>query len=225
MYKLASLIVVSLALSGCEFGPIERFPRAKGQFAVSDLVTRDFNARFPAQAEINGDSRVLELEISLADISKTECIENIKCHFAKLLKMSLFYDGDVLSDIQQKEYFDQAGQLVKFSVKDSEGIDSVCERVTSDPTRLYAFIGEKGRQPDFKCDNLRATEEYGLNGGNHWSMQAGTDQDRATLVVEEDGQMSSVVSFHLDQYNTVRGIQFSYSDSETNDYIVGSWDR
>lgn len=220
MNKLASLLIVILALSGCESSPIQRFPREPGQFAVSDLVTRDFNARFPAQSEGNGESIVIEVGLSLKDVSRSECMDKTKCQFAKVMEISFFYDGEVVFEVQLKEYFNQAGQLERFSVKDSDGIDSVCERVGSVPAPLYAYVGETGREPDFKCDNQRATKEYGLNGGSRWSMQEGTDSDSATLIHEDDG---SIVRFHLDQHNTVRGIEFSMNDKENNRHISGSW--
>jgi hypothetical protein len=209
-----------VALSACTQKPSNDFPRAPGQFAVSDLVIRDFNARFPAQNEVNGESIVIEVGLSLEDVSRSECMDKTKCQFANVVKLSSFYDGEVVFESQLKQYFNQAGQLERFSVKDSDGIDSVCERVGSVPTPLYAYVGETGREPDFKCDNQRATKEYGLNGGSRWSMQEGTNSNSATLVYEDDG---SITRWHLDQYNTVRGIELSLNDKENNSYISGSW--
>lgn len=215
-----SILTLVLALSACTQQPSNDFPRAPGQFAVSDLVTRDFNARFPAQSVVNGESIVIEVGLSLEDVSRSECMDKTICQFAKVAKFSSFYDGEVVFEILLKEYFNQAGQLERFSVKDSDGIDSVCERVGSEPAPLYAYVGETGREPDFKCGNQRATKEYGLNGGSRWSMQEGTDSDSATFVHEDDG---SIIRWHLDQDNTVRGIELSLSDKESNTHISGSW--
>lgn len=219
MPKRFNLLILAMALSACEYLPSKRFPQEPGQFAVSEVVTRDYSFSFPVRGEVNGEFKVFELALSLEDISGSECFNKATCHYANLGKISFLYDGNVMLEAETKSYYDEAGQPIRFWVKDNDGIDSACKKVGSISTALYAYVGEKGREPDFQCDDERATKEYGLNGASHWLIQEGKDPWSA-MRVHQDGE--NIIRFHIDGSGTVLGVEVSLADKEKDFYLSGS---